>query len=170
METKAVMTRHIQNTFTDTGNSEMRKSLYDYTCPLGVSTFPDRDLNIFSRESMLHPFYNIKDKVNSIMNYLKLSWYWEDDEEGKIRALDKVLQDSLLGQAIRLLVAPNYYSFCDDIDLALDIDLQELPIVFGDLVILYMNAGYDVSLLRNFIIELYQEYYPETYPTEKKIN
>ena len=65
MATKAVMTRHIQNTFTDTGNSEMRKSLYDYTCPLGVSTYPDRDLKIFSRESMLQPFYNIKSIIST---------------------------------------------------------------------------------------------------------
>ena len=116
---------------------------------------------------MLHPFDTIKDKVDSVINYLKLSWYWEDDEEDKIHALDKVLQDSLLGQAIRLLAAPNYYCFCDDIDLALNIDLQELPVVFGDLVILYMNAGYNVKSLKDFIIELYQEYYPETYPSEK---
>ena len=166
METKATIIRHIQNTFTDIGDSEMRKTVYDYTCPLEANTFPDRDLDIFSRENMLRPFCNIKDKVDSIMNYLKLSWYWEDEEEGNFRTLDKIMHDSLFGQAIRLLVASNHYCFCNDVDFALDINLQELPIVFGNLMIIYAQSGYNVRNLKDFLVELYDEYYSKVAPQE----
>ena len=157
------MTRHIKNSFNDIGLEELRRSVYDYTSYYYQTTYPDRDAEIFCRESMLSPFDNIADKVNSIINTLKM--YWHGLDKGYNEILDIVKKESLLGQAIYLIARKNVNN--DDIKMTFDINLQDIPVVFGDLMIIYAQSGYDVRNLKDFLVELYDEYYSKVAPQEK---
>lgn len=157
------MTRHIENSFNDIGLEELRRSVYDYTSYYYQTTYPDRDAEVFCRENMLSPFDNIADKVNAIINTLKM--YWNGLDKGYNEILDIVKKESLLGQAIYLIARKNVNN--DDIEMTFDVNLQDIPVVFGDLMILYTQSGYDVRNLKDFLVELYDEYYPKVDSQEK---
>ena len=157
------MTRRIENSFNDIGLEELRRSVYDYTSYYYQTTYPDRDAEVFCRENMLSPFDNIADKVNAIINTLKM--YWNGLDKGYNEILDIVKKESLLGQAIYLIARKNVNN--DDIEMTFDVNLQDIPVVFGDLMILYTQSGYDVRNLKDFLVELYDEYYPKVDPQEK---
>lgn len=134
----------------------IRSSVYDYTTYGGI-TMPNRDKSYFNRNEMIKPFDNISDKVALIINTLKT--YWNNPAHSNIWSC--VRQESLLGQAVCILAEKN--ATFDGFELKFNIDEKEIPIVFGDLMRVYSAAGYDVSLLKEFLVELYKEYYPKKY-------
>lgn len=139
--------------YTDIADEILRNAVYDYT-GYGNATMPNRDQSYFNREEMIRPFDNVSDKIASIIYTLKI--YWRNPAHSEI--LRAVKQESLLGQAIYLL-ARKTASF-DGFEMKFEVNEKEIPIVFGDLMRVYATAGYDVSLLKSFLVELYEEYYP----------
>lgn len=134
----------------------LRKAVYDYTNCNGI-TMPERDRSYFNSVEMLRPFDNIPDKVNSIINTFKVYCRASDFKY----ILKSIKQESLLGQAIYLLMNNNY-EYDEYHNLTFKIDKQDIPITFGNLMVIYANAGYDVSLLKDFLVKLYEEYYPKS--------
>lgn len=142
--------------YTDMGDEILRATVFDYTKYCNVS-MPNRDQSYFNREQMIRPFDNISDKVDSIIHTLKI--YWMSPANSEI--LRAVKQESLLGQAIYLLATKT--SSFDGFEMKFEVDTKEIPVVFCDLMRVYTSAGYDVTLLKPFLEELYEEYYPKKY-------
>lgn len=88
------------------------------------------------RDDMLKPFNTIKEKVDFVLKVLEV---YCDDENVKLACA----KESILGEAI---VMSN--------------TKQDIPVVFGDIITQYATNGYDMSNLKDFLIELYEEYCP----------